>query len=61
MHEITAVSDAAANKGAFYAQLQQNVAAILTGERDWIANTANCAAVLYHALDKINWAGFYFS
>jgi len=25
-----------------------------------IANAANCAALLYHALPDLNWAGFYF-
>jgi GAF domain-containing protein len=33
--------------------------AILAGERDWIANLANTAAVLFHGLPDLNWAGFY--
>ncbi|MCC9604604.1 GAF domain-containing protein [Blastopirellula sp. JC732] len=60
MHEISASGDPSLNKASFYAQLREDVSAILTGERDWIANTANCAAVLYHALRDVNWAGFYF-
>lgn len=60
MHEITAYDDASTDKADFYARLEDDVRAILTGERDWIANSANCAAVLYHALREINWAGFYF-
>lgn len=51
---------AAADKPAFYHRLHRDVSAIMAGERDWIANTANCAAVLFHALPDINWAGFYF-
>jgi GAF domain-containing protein len=34
--------------------------ALLDGERDWIANTANFAAFVFHALPRLNWAGFYF-
>lgn len=28
-------------------------------EPDWTANLANAAALLWHQLDDINWAGFY--
>ncbi|GAA4480723.1 GAF domain-containing protein [Gluconacetobacter asukensis] len=37
-----------------------NVEAILAGEPDLIANAANVAALLFEALPRINWAGFYF-
>lgn len=37
-----------------------SVAAILAGEPDLIANAANVAALLFEALPRINWAGFYF-
>jgi hypothetical protein len=30
------------------------------GETDGLANTANAAAAIYHALPDLNWAGFYF-
>ena len=33
---------------------------LLAGERDPIANAANAAALLYHRLPRLNWAGFYF-
>ncbi|MBB2169408.1 GAF domain-containing protein [Gluconacetobacter aggeris] len=36
------------------------VEAILAGEPDLIANAANVAALLFEALPRINWAGFYF-
>ena len=34
--------------------------ALLANESDWIANTANFAAFVFHALPRLNWAGFYF-
>jgi GAF domain-containing protein len=34
--------------------------ALLAGERDGLANTANTAALLYEALPDLNWVGFYF-
>ncbi len=40
-------------------ELCAEVGALLEGERDFIANAANVAAVLYHALRDVNWAGFY--
>ena len=46
-------------KPEFYRQLNASLAALLDGERDWIANLANAAALLYHTLPEINWAGFY--
>lgn len=43
-----------------YAQLAQQARALLHGERDRIANAANFAALVWHALADINWCGFYF-
>lgn len=40
-------------------QLRGEVASLLDGERDFIANMANVAAALYHSLRDVNWAGFY--
>jgi L-methionine (R)-S-oxide reductase len=37
-----------------------SIEAVLMGEHDMIANTANIAALLFEALPSINWAGFYF-
>nr|WP_246395658.1 GAF domain-containing protein [Gluconacetobacter tumulisoli] len=36
------------------------VEAVLLGETDLIANTANIAALIFEALPTLNWAGFYF-
>lgn len=43
-----------------YAQLLAQARALLHGERDRIANAANLAAVLWHAVPDLNWCGFYF-
>lgn len=42
-----------------YAELRQNLTALLDGESHFIAAMANCSALLYEHLDGINWAGFY--
>lgn len=43
-----------------YAQLAAQAEALLAGEADRIANAANLAALVYHALPDLNWVGFYF-
>jgi L-methionine (R)-S-oxide reductase len=48
------------DKAAGYLQLQQELAALLAGEHDVVANAANTAALLFDALPQVNWAGFYF-
>lgn len=47
------------DKAAGYRELDAQLAALLAGEHDLIANTANAAALLYGALPQLNWAGFY--
>ncbi len=47
------------DKTAGYRKLEQQLAALLHGERDAIANQANTAALLWHSLPDLNWAGFY--
>lgn len=49
----------AENKQQHYAQIVQQVEAIVAGEQDLIANMANISAILYWALENVNWAGFY--
>jgi L-methionine (R)-S-oxide reductase len=48
------------DKAEFYSQLEKQARAVVAGEADRIANAANIAALLFHALPRINWAGFYF-
>jgi L-methionine (R)-S-oxide reductase len=47
------------NKQQHYAQLAKQVEAIVAGEQDLVANMANISAILYWALENVNWAGFY--
>lgn len=47
------------NKPDLYAHLVTQLRSLLEGERDFIANTANFAALLYHSLPDVSWAGFY--
>jgi GAF domain-containing protein len=47
------------NKQQHYAELAQQVASLVEGEPDHIANMANISALLYWALNDVNWAGFY--
>jgi L-methionine (R)-S-oxide reductase len=58
MFQVT--TTAGAPKSVLYGELTAQVAALLTGETDWLANTANTAALLYQGLPGLNWAGFYF-
>ena len=46
-------------KQQFYAELAQQAASLVEGERDLIANMANISALLYWAMEEVNWAGFY--
>jgi L-methionine (R)-S-oxide reductase len=48
------------DKHADYARLAQELAALLCGESDPVANAANAAALIFDALPEVNWAGFYF-
>jgi L-methionine (R)-S-oxide reductase len=47
------------DKPAAYADLAKQLEALLHGEADFIANAANTAALLWHALPDLNWAGVY--
>jgi L-methionine (R)-S-oxide reductase len=46
-------------KERFYRSLVKDVAALLEGERDFLANMANVSAMLFQELPDVNWAGFY--
>jgi len=49
-----------ADKAAAYALLAEQAQALFAGERNAVANAANLAALLWHGLPDLNWAGFYF-
>lgn len=47
-------------KPELYRDLVRQLAALIAGEPDPIANAANTAALIYHGFPNLNWAGFYF-
>ena len=49
-----------ARKPDLYRELAEQLRGLLAGETDRTANAANMAALIYHRLPDINWAGFYF-
>jgi GAF domain-containing protein len=58
MHESHAPDYA--DKAAFYRELAAQAHALTADEPDRVANAANVAALVFQALPRINWAGFYF-
>ncbi len=57
MFATAPVSTAA--KPQAYADVLAQAKSLLEGERDATANAANLAALLFHGLPELNWAGFY--
>ncbi len=53
-------SSLSGDKPEQYEQLAQQAQALVAGEHDRIANAANLSALVYHALPRLNWVGFYF-
>jgi GAF domain-containing protein len=47
------------DKAALYAELAQQLRALIATEPDRIANLANASALLFSLLPDLNWAGFY--
>ncbi len=46
-------------KPELYGRLAAQLRALITDETDPVANMANCAALIYHSVPRLNWAGFY--
>ena len=42
------------------AGLIRQARALLAGQRDLVANAANLSSLLFHGMQDLNWAGFYF-
>jgi len=42
-----------------YEMMAAQLAALMEGEREPIPNLANMSALIYDALEEVNWAGFY--
>ena len=49
----------ASDKPALYRELDAALSALVAGEPDPVANMANAAALIFHGLPDLNWAGFY--
>ena len=47
------------DKAEAYRDLASQARGLFEGERDWIANAANLAGLLFWSLPDLNWAGFY--
>ncbi len=60
MYQAPNLSAAGLSAEDFYEELCQQLEGLMAGERNWLANAANCAALIYDQLPKLNWAGFYF-
>lgn len=43
-----------------YELIIKQMHALLEGETNTVANLSNMSALIYHSLDNLNWAGFYF-
>ena len=52
-------SDRPGTKAGLLSELLSQARALLAGERDATANAANLAALVFHTLPDLNWAGFY--
>jgi len=46
-------------KPELYRELATQISALIHYETDSVANMANCAAVLFHSVPRLNWVGFY--
>ena len=46
-------------KAELYRTLAAQCHALIAGETDPIANMANCAALIFNSVPRLNWAGFY--
>lgn len=46
-------------KTELYRHLVGQLRGLLQGQRDLVANAANTAALIYHTLPELSWAGFY--
>jgi len=51
--------DRAQGKAGLYRDLAVTLTRLLAGETDAVANLSNASGLLAHALERINWCGFY--
>lgn len=43
----------------YYTDFLKQLKSLLEDERDWLANLANTASLIYNLVPKLNWVGFY--
>jgi len=58
MQTLTPV-EGAKSKNELYQQICERLQDLLGEESNFVANAANTAALLFHSLPDVNWAGFY--
>lgn len=56
----TAVSERVEAGAGERSSLVAQARALLSGQRDLVANAANLSSLLFHGMEDLNWAGFYF-
>ncbi|MET7771400.1 GAF domain-containing protein [Nocardia sp. NPDC005366] len=54
------VAELSGDRTEQYRELNAQATELIAGESDRIANAANLSALIFHALPRLNWAGFYF-
>lgn len=57
MFELAAIETG--TKAEFYREMAGQLQGLMADERDWVANAANTAALIFTSLPQLNWAGFY--
>ncbi|OEZ94440.1 free methionine-R-sulfoxide reductase [Janthinobacterium sp. HH107] len=60
LNDAAYATDTPEAKQAMYADLRSQLQGLLSGETDFIANTANFSSLVFHTMPGLNWAGFYF-
>ena len=55
----TAANPSRLPKPEMYRELAAQLRALIEGETDATANMASCAALIFHSVPRLNWAGFY--
>lgn len=43
----------------YYSDFLKQLKSLLEDEKDWLANLANTASLIYNLVPKLNWVGFY--
>jgi GAF domain-containing protein len=59
MHDLASATPAIASKPKYYQEIASELDSLLAGETDDVATLSNAAALIFHRLPALNWAGFY--